>query len=169
MNNYAVQDNGHALDWNSTIEHDSEFILLDEGTYDFTVSGFTRARHNGSEKLPPCAKAVITLRIATPKASCGYTELTHNLFLHSKCEGMLCAFFTAIGMRKHGEKLAMDWNKVIGSHGRCEVGVRKWTSNNGNELTSNEIKKFIDPEKYASQNTAQQQTVQGGAFIPGRF
>ena len=41
------------LDWDDEIERESDFVLLPEGDYDFTVTGFERARHEGSEKLPP--------------------------------------------------------------------------------------------------------------------
>ena len=52
--------------------------------------------------------------------------MEHNLFLHSKCEGLICAFFKAIGARKSGERLKMEWNKIAGATGRCQVGIRKW-------------------------------------------
>ena len=60
---------------------------------------------------------------------------------------MLCAFFTAIGQRKKGEKINMNWNAVIGSKGRCKVKIRNWTSNNGNPMQSNEIAKFYEREE----------------------
>ena len=40
------------LDWNDEIEKDSDFTLLPEGDYDFTVESFERGRHPGSDKLP---------------------------------------------------------------------------------------------------------------------
>ena len=49
--------------WDDAIEKDSEFELLPEGDYDFEVTGFERARHNGSDKLPPCNKAVLTIKL----------------------------------------------------------------------------------------------------------
>lgn len=80
--------------------------------------------------------------------------IKHNLFLHSKCEGLLCAFFTAIGQRKHGEKISMNWNAVPGSRGRCKIKIRNWKSTNGNEIQSNEIVRFYEPEE--GQKTAPQ-------------
>ena len=75
------------LQWDDTITKDaSDFILLPEGDYNFTVESFERGRHAGSEKLPPCNKAVLALRI---EAAEGTVRITHNLFLHSKTEGML--------------------------------------------------------------------------------
>ena len=51
------------LDWNDEIEKDSDFTLLPEGDYDFTVESFERGRHPGSDKLPACNKAILKLRI----------------------------------------------------------------------------------------------------------
>lgn len=127
------------LDWDADIENDGpEFTLLPEGDYDFTVIDFERGRHNGSEKLPACNKAIVHLKIETPE---GMTIIRHNLFLHTKTEGMLCAFFAAIGMRKKGERLKMNWNAVPGSRGRAKVGIRTY-----NDKQYNEIKHFYEYE-----------------------
>lgn len=130
--------------WEDIIENDSpEYTLLPEGDYEFTVTGFERERHPGSAKLPPCNKAVLSIQIDAPEGS---TTIRHNLFLHSKCEGLLCAFFSSIGQRKHGEKLRMNWNAVPGAKGRCKVGVREWISDrDGEKKQGNEIKKFYEP------------------------
>lgn len=132
-----------AFDWNDSIEKDSEFTLLPEGEYEFTVEAFERGRHPGSEKLPACNKAVLTLRVFDEAGNT--SKIIHNLFLHSKCEGFLCAFFISIGQRKHGEKLQMNWNTVIGSRGKCKVYIDKYTDNNGVERQSNKISRFLEP------------------------
>jgi len=112
------------LQWDDIIEKDAgEFTLLPEGDYDFMVESFDRARHNGSDKLPPCSKAVLKLRIEAPQ---GTVVLTHNLFLHTITEGMLSAFFASIGQKKKGEPLRMDWNRVPGSTGRAKIGIRDY-------------------------------------------
>lgn len=139
-----MSDNGYELGWDSPIENDSpDFVILPEGDYDFEVIDFERGRHNGSEKLPPCNKAIVHIKIEGTE---GISVIRHQLFLHSITEGMLCAFFTGIGQRKKGEKITMDWNKVIGSGGRCKVGVRKWKNDPGEEKIFNEIKKFYEPK-----------------------
>ena len=117
------------LSWDDEIEKDgSDFVILPEGDYDFTVTGFERGRHNGSAKLPACNKAILTVKI---EGSEGTTTIKHNLFLHSKCEGLLCAFFTSIGQRKRGEKLRMNWVRVVGSHGKCHVGIHEYQGRDG--------------------------------------
>ncbi len=131
------------LSWDDQIENDGpEFVLLPEGDYNFEITGFERGRHNGSEKLPPCNMATVQIKIDGAEGS---TTINHKLFLHSKTEGMLCAFFTAIGQRKKGEKVSMNWNAVVRSTGRCRVGIRKWKNDKGEELQFNEIKKFYEP------------------------
>ncbi|MHB8124675.1 MAG: DUF669 domain-containing protein [Desulfitobacteriaceae bacterium] len=138
-----MSNDGHELGWDEPIEKDGpDFVTLPEGDYNFEIIEFERARHNGSEKLPPCNKAIVHIRVEGPE---GITIIKHNLFLHSITEGMLCAFFAGIGQRKKGERATMNWNAVVGARGRCKVGVRKWTSDKGNEITNNEIKKFYDP------------------------
>lgn len=140
--------------WDDTITKDaSDYIMLPEGDYNFTVDSFERGRHAGSEKLPPCNKAVLTLRIESAE---GTARITHNLFLHSKTEGMLSAFFTCIGQKKKGEPLKMDWGAVPGSAGRCKVGIHTYTNKDGEARKSNDIKRFYPKEE-------------GPAFKAGEF
>lgn len=149
----VVNSEDRELGWDDVIENDSpEFVILPDGDYDFEVVDFERGRHNGSEKLPPCNKAIVHIRIEGKE---GISIIKHQLFLHTITEGMLCAFFTGIGQRQKGERLKMNWNAVVGSKGRCKVGTRKWTNDEGKEMTFNEIKKFYEPE--------------GKGFTPGTF
>lgn len=148
------------LGWDDEIEKESNFTLLPEGDYDFTITGFERARHEGSEKIPPCNKAIVSVHIESPEGS---TTIQHNLFLHSKCEGWLSAFFISIGQKKHGEKLRMNWNNVIGAKGRCKVYIDKW-DRNGEKMQNNKIRMFYEPE--SSPAPANSQT---GVFTPGKF
>jgi len=141
MENNNVQKE---LGWEDSIQQDNEFQLLPEGWYNFEVLSFERARHNGSAKLPPCNKAILKLRIWSEVAE---GTIMHNLFLHSSMEGMLCAFFTAVSLRKHGERINMDWSQVIGSIGRCKVGVREWINDKGEKRQSNQITQFYQPNE----------------------
>ncbi len=147
------EDNERELDWNDTIEKDSsDFITLPEGDYDFMVESFDRARHNGSDNLPPCNKAILKIRIDDPA---GTVIVTHNLFLHTKVEGLISAFFSSIGQKKKGEQLRMNWALVPGARGRLKLGIRKYQKD-GEDRTINEIKKFYPKEVTPS-------------FTPGKF
>jgi len=134
-----------ALSWDDEINYEERsFITLPEGEYDFEVVDFERQRHPGSEKLPPCNKAVLQIRITAPTGDS--TTVYHNLFLHTKTAGFLSEFFVAIGHMRKGESIRMNWNQVVGARGRCRVGIRKWIGDDGQERQSNEIKKFLEPQ-----------------------
>jgi hypothetical protein len=145
-----AENAGYELGWDDPIGKESpEFVVLPEGDYDFEVIDFERARHNGSEKLPPCGKAIIHIKIEGEQ---GVSVIRHNLFMYSTCEGMLSEFFMGIGQRKKGQKeYKMNWNAVKGAKGRAKVGIREY---NGNKY--NEIKRFYEPEE-------------SKGFQPGRF
>lgn len=133
------------FDWDDEIEKDAgEFVLLPAGEYDFKVISFERGRHSGSEKLPPCNKAIVKIQI---DSNIGSAYIEHQLFLHTKTEGLLSAFFSSIGLKQKGEKLRMNWNLVPGSTGRCKVIVNDWTDRDGNKRQSNRIDRFI-PKDY---------------------
>lgn len=135
--------------WDDEIQNDGpSFKILPEGDYTFLVKKFERARHSGSEKVPPCNKAILTVELSNADGS---GEIQTNLFLHSKFEWKLCRFFTAIGQRKHGEAMRMNWGAVPGSTGTCHVGIRKWTGNDGKEREGNEITEFYDPAEHPDQ------------------
>lgn len=141
-----------ALNWDDEIVKDSgEFTLLPEGDYTFKVINFERAWYDGSDKIPPCNKAIITIKIEAPE---GTAELKENLFLTTKTEGLLSSFFSSIGQKKKGEPLRMNWNKVIGSTGRVKVGTRSYNDN-----TYNQVKRWLSPEEPKS----------AGGFKPGAF
>lgn len=132
------------LQWDDTIEKESsDFVLLPEGDYNFVVDSFERGRHGGSEKLPSCNKAILKLRVESDK---GTALITHNLFLHTKTEGLLSAFFESIGQKKKGEKMTMNWSHVPGATGRVKVGIHTYVNKDGEERQSNDIKKFYPKE-----------------------
>ena len=143
-----------ALNWDDEIVKDSgEFTLLPEGDYAFKVINFERAWYDGSDKIPPCNKAIITIKIEAPE---GTAELKENLFLTTRTEGLLSAFFASIGQKKKGEPLRMNWNKVIGSTGKVKVGTRTY-----NDSTYNQVKRWLSPEDNKPAAT--------GGFKPGAF
>lgn len=130
------------LDWDEGIElTQGGFEVLPEGEYEFTVVKFERQRHAGSDKLPSCPKAVLTLDM---KGAEGRGQVTHNLFLHTKTQGLLSAFFVSIGQGNVGDKIKLDWGKVPGATGRAKVTIRKFTKKDGSEGESNDVT-FLPP------------------------
>ena len=146
----------HELGWEDTIQKDSEFVLLPDGLYHFTVVGMERARHTPNPqnpgKLPACNKAIVSIKIV---ANEGETELRHNLYLHSSTEGMLSAFFAAIGQKKKGEPLRMNWNAIVGATGVCKVGTRQYKENNYNEVKSMLYPEDVDYTKVLNSQPGQ--------------
>jgi len=133
------------LGWDDEIVKDSvDFVLLPDGDYSFKVTGFERGRYAGGQKLPPCNMATVHIEIDSPE---GTTTIKHNLYLHTTTEGLLSGFFAAIGQKKKGEPLRMNWNSVIGSTGRCQVYVDNWTTKEGKDAQSNRIKKFYPADE----------------------
>ncbi|MCR5174629.1 MAG: hypothetical protein K6C09_08400 [Oscillospiraceae bacterium] len=140
-----MEDN-RVFDWDDTIEDDGEerrFVLLPEGDYDFMVTDLQKKFYNGSQKLPACPEADLTLAITGDD---GVAAVPVRLFLCGSQEWKLSSFFRCIGLKKHGEKLVMKWDKVKGAMGRCHVSVREWQGNDGQMRQSNEVQYFIDPE-----------------------
>ena len=155
------QSAGCEYNWDDEISQDSaEFALLPEGEYEFSVTGFERGRYPGGAKLPSCPKATVSLRFEGVE---GVAVIKHNFFLHSKCEGLLCAFFTCLGMRKRGEPLRMDWPGTVGRTGRAKITVRSYTGNDGREYQTNDVKQFLEPENAPAAPAAAQ------SWTPGAF
>ncbi|MBS4762134.1 hypothetical protein KG089_05295 [Carnobacteriaceae bacterium zg-ZUI252] len=169
------------LGWDDEIQQDApEFVVLPEGIYQFTVTGFERARHTPNAqnpgKLPACNKAIVSIDIETEQ---GTARLKHNLFLHSSTEGMLSAFFAAIGQKKKGAPLKMNWNTITGTKGFCKVGKRVYNGNEYNDVKTMYYPEEVDKTKVLNLSTPQQtqQTYQAppqqnysapfGGFTPG--
>lgn len=148
MSDNTMNNQDMFLDWNDSIENDGqEFIILPEGDYNFTVTEFERGRFPGSAKIPACNKASLTLRVDTDD---GVAFVKTDLILYRLLEWRISSFFRSIGQKKHGERLVMDWNKVLGSRGRAHFKPRTYTANDGTERTTNDCDRFIDydPENF---------------------
>lgn len=156
------------LGWDDTITQDEfELPFLPDDDYRFQVVNLEKTRHQPREggKLPPCNKAILTIRISDP-ASGATIDLRHNLFLHSSMEWKLSEFFAAIGLKQKGEELRMDWARVVGASGLCKV-KRKERRDGRNE---SEIDRFYPAYDLPQQTQQPQQGyINGGGYTPGRF
>ncbi|TGA95650.1 hypothetical protein E4665_17725 [Sporolactobacillus shoreae] len=157
----------HELQWDSEIEKDGgEFIVLPAGEYDFTVTKFERGRFAGSDKLPACNQAKLTLTIHSPQ---GDVDVFDNLYLHTITEGLLSNFFAGIGQKKKGEKLRMNWGTVVGATGRVKLEVHEWTGNDGQPKKNNQVKTFIPADEVKQPGYTTPFPTQGSGFTPGQF
>ena len=139
---------GYAIGWDDEIidPGEPEFILLTPGIYDFTVTGFERGHFDGSEKMDACSMAKLTLRCSN-----GVQETTvfTNLFLSSSVAFKLSKFAKSIGDMPAGsttgQKFHVDWNNIIGKHGKCRIKTRVY---NGKDY--NDVDDFIVPDPAAA-------------------
>lgn len=125
------------------------------------------ARHGGSEKIPPCNKAVVTFTIWGAEDK---TEITENFFLCNKFEWKLSQLFLSIGLKKRGEPLKMNWNAVTGAKGKCHVYIDSYKKNDGSDGKSNKIKKlYAYDEQINTIKPANPQQTPNAAWKPGEF
>ena len=164
MNDMNTTD--RALSWDDEFTNEQqEFVLLPEGDYAFEVTGMERARFEGSAKLPPCSMAKLTLKIFG--GAKGDTTVTHRLYLHTKTQGLLGAFFESIGQCKRGETFRPRWNEIVGARGWCKLGIREYTKQSGPHAgetgQSNEVTRFLPPPEPKAAPT--QGWTQGGILM----
>lgn len=140
MNEY--NNTPREIGWDDELTNDGqEYILLEEGDYNFTVKAFERGRFPGSSKIPACNKAMLTIEVETPE---GTATAKVDLILWSTLEWKLSEFFRCIGQKKHGEPLRPRWNEVVGSKGRAHFKPREYTKKDGSKGISNDVTKFLD-------------------------
>ncbi|MCR4891443.1 MAG: hypothetical protein K5989_04565 [Lachnospiraceae bacterium] len=139
---YQENNNG-GIDWDDVITDDGgkNYILLEPGTYQFTVTKMERSSFPGSDKIPPCHKAVLTLQIDTND---GPTTIKTNLLLSKSLEWKLSSFFRSIGQKRRGEALRMDWQSVVGAKGVASIIQRKYVGKDYQEHTINDVDKYLD-------------------------
>ena len=145
-----MNNEGRAFGWDDEFTNEQqEFVLLPEGDYPFEVTGMERARYEGGAKLPPCSMAKLTIKVFG--GAKGDATVTHRLYLHTKTQGLLGAFFESIGQCKRGETFRPRWNEVVGSKGLCRLGIHNFTKKDGTPGESNEITRFLpQPEPKAA-------------------
>ena len=132
----------HELDWDEEISDDGgQFILLEEGDYNFTVTKFERGRFPGGDKIPACKKVTMTISVNTKE---GVANTLFDLILWSTLTWKISEFFRAIGQKKHGESFRPDWNAVAGSVGRAHFKPKSYVGKDGKERHVNDITKFYD-------------------------
>ena len=131
----------NVMSWDDVLENDGqEFIVVPEGDYTYTVTGFERGQFPGGPKTPPCPKATLTLTIDN---DLGLATARIDLLLYRTIEWKIAAFFRSIGQRKHGEKAAMNWNKVMGARGKAHFKPRDYKKDD-KIRTVNDVDYFID-------------------------
>lgn len=131
-----------ALGWDSPVEEDgNSFTTLPDNTECvFKVEKLEKTHTADGRK--PMAKLEL---ICTGTKGEGESYVRENLVLSSKAAWKLGEFFRAIGQRKHGQSVVPQWDRVVGSSGRCVVTVDEWTGRDGDKRVNNKVKRYLDP------------------------
>jgi hypothetical protein len=134
------------FDWDSEIESDGkEYVTVQPGDYSFTVTNVERQNYPGNlssgGKIPACNMALVTGTIDVPKGEATFRE---RLYLCKSFEWKLSGFFRCLGMKKHGEKLRMNFQAAVG-----KKGLAKFGNHEHNGSTYNQIEQYYDydPDK----------------------
>lgn len=134
---------GNALGWDDDFEAQDGFVLLPEGDYAFEITKVEKSRHNGSDKVPPCNKAIVTFCV---HAQQGDAIITENYLLIDLdwARRKMTEFFSAIGFaEKGGQRVRMHWGPdLIGRRGVCHVAPRKYKGQDGSDRETNDLKKL---------------------------
>ena len=97
-------------------------MTLEPGDYDFTVESFERSRYEGSDKVPPCPRALLKIRVETPDGACTMNE---SLLLYDRMQWKLAEFFLSIGVGEEKDgKVKPNWNLVPQATGRATIELR---------------------------------------------
>ena len=135
---------GYELNWDDEISQESEFEILPEGEYSFSISKMEKARYDGSEKMSACNVAVIYLKVTNEEGLSG--NVIEKLYLNSKAEWKLSQFFISIGQKKKGEPFKPRWNEITGATGKLKLTVNKYTDKDGNSRENNRVDSFLPHE-----------------------
>lgn len=140
-------DSVDVMDWDDELSEQDPVndkpILLKEGDYNFLVTKLEKGRFSGSEKLPAAPKATISIQVYCEGDTVAYS---FDLLL-IKLEGFekrLYGFFRSIGQKEAGKAYKMNWDAVIGSHGRGHFRPKSITNKNGEVKQVNDLVYFVD-------------------------
>jgi hypothetical protein len=146
------------LDMNATIQDDgNDFVLLPEGVYDFIVTDFEPGEYQEKPQGPNIPgktrkKIVVSIQVEYEGQK---QTIKDSIPLLRKMEWKFCQLFKAIGDRKKGESLVMDWNNIRGKGGKCKIKVDTFKNRtSGENMQSNKIAKYFDPAESTNQAPA---------------
>ena len=120
------------FDWDDEIEQESEYTILPNGDYDFEIVNFERATYDGSDKIPPCKMAIVSFRLSDGKNKGSALE---RFYLCKAMEWKLSELFKGAGLKKTGEKVKMQWDKLVGAKGRCKVTISEYNGKEYNRIS----------------------------------
>lgn len=140
-----------ALDWD-VCEADPDdgshggWTLLPEGFYPFRVERMERERYQGSQKMPQCPMAKLTL--AVTGADGRDTSVQQRLYITRNQLWKVSRFMESVGRgRNKAGKVIIDWGGIEGMGGFVKLKVRSYTGRDGQERQTNDVEWFVKPEE----------------------
>lgn len=139
-----------ALDWDLTEadpdDGDHGWTVLEDGFYPFTVKKIERERFVGSQKMPACPMAKITLSV---QGAAGETAtVTERLFLTQRMLWKVSRFMESIGRgRNAAGKVIIDWAGAEDGAGWLKLKKRSYTTRDGERRETNDVEVFCKPEE----------------------
>lgn len=140
-----------ALDWD-VCEADPDdgrhggWTLLPEGFYPFRVEKMERERYQGSQKMPQCPMAKLTLAVAGTDGR--ETEVQQRLYITRNQLWKVSRFMESVGRGRNGAgKVIIDWGGIEGMGGFVKLKVRSYTGRDGQERQTNDVEWFVKPEE----------------------
>lgn len=140
-----------ALDWD-VCEADPDdgshggWTLLPEGFYPFRVERMERERYQGSQKMPQCPMAKLTLSVTG--ADGRDTTVQQRLYITRNQLWKVSRFMESVGRGRNGAgKVIIDWGGIEGSTGFVKLKVRSYTGRDGQERQTNDVEWFVKPEE----------------------
>lgn len=140
-----------ALDWDVCEAdpddgHHGEWTLLPEGFYPFRVERMERERYQGSQKMPQCPMAKLTLAVAGTDGR--ETAVQQRLYITRNQLWKVSRFMEAVGRgRNEAGKVIIDWGGIEGMGGFVKLKVRSYTGRDGQERQTNDVEWFVKPEE----------------------
>lgn len=154
MNN----QNNEFLNWGEGFTaQENEYVLLDEGVYNFTISKMEKKVYDGnSSKIPNgCPYAELTIQVESSK---GTANIRERLYLMKSMQWKLTQFFAGIGQPVvTGQVFNPNWETVVGSKGKAEINQHHYTNQNGDDRTNNQIARYLKPQDPTPALNANQQ------------
>lgn len=140
-----------ALDWD-VCEADPDdgshggWTLLPEGFYPFRVERMERERYQGSQKMPQCPMAKLTLAVAGTDGR--ETAVQQRLYITRNQLWKVSRFMEAVGRGRNEQgKVIIDWGGIEGMGGFVKLKVRSYTGRDGQERQTNDVEWFVKPEE----------------------
>ena len=140
-----------ALDWD-VCEADPDdgshggWTLLPEGFYPFRVERMERERYQGSQKMPQCPMAKLTLAVAGTDGR--ETSVQQRLYITRNQLWKVSRFMESVGRgRNEAGKVIIDWGGIEGMGGFVKLKVRSYTGRDGQERQTNDVEWFVKPEE----------------------